>query len=650
MVIPPPVASLQRLDLSFEKFLKDLSAERPQIIQIESPAKIEFKCVRPKLAPEAKRIAELVNEREIGEMIDVTTDHAWLVVLGHFGQALELVAELEKVPLEQRKGTNGPPQMKLIEFLVGILGGIEYLQELNHGSQPIATDQTIAEAWGQAVFGHYSQVSRSLEVADEETLARVVEVLRTVSTPFIQGAVMEAVKQRGQLTIDVDLTGRKVSPTSTDYDEASFGWMDDGVSKGYQDAVSSLVCERWGRLMLSLQRYSGRTLSAECLQEAVREVEELLQVRPRRRVELVQARGREMVAQMDHLQAKLDCNQQKQEALWARIGEARSEVKQYQRQVTRLEAEYQAQGWIERPHSRLAKKRRQLASAQKREARAWRDLKKRQGQASKWYQQLSEKQETSLALDEYLAELDTDNMANPNPVAIVLRIDAGFSTGPNLAWLIEMGYTVLTKAHHNSSTDSLRRRLPTQVEWLQVGKNAEAVAMGEYYQNACPYPLQAMLVRYHLPDKVRHTTLFYYDESPPPALPDWFSRYNARQTIEAGIKEGKGVFTLKRHLVRSPIGMKLQEQFALFGANFVRWAAAWVKELLSQANQNFMTALGQVKTLVRIVSRTRARWVRNSMGNTLIFDEAGPFAGTIICLSGSIAIQLPLSLFNFAPP
>lgn len=146
-----------------------------------------------------------------------------------------------------------------------------------------------------------------------------------------------------------------------------------------------------------------------------------------------------------------------------------------------------------------------------------------------------------------------------------------------------------------------------------------------------------------------YTTLLYYDERPPPALPAWFNRYNARQTIEAGIKEGKGVFTLKRHLVRSPMGMALQEQFALFGANLVRWAAAWVKELLSQANQNFIIALDQVKTLVRIGSSARARWVRNALGNTLIFDETGPFAGTVICLSGLVAVQLPLRLFNFVP-
>jgi hypothetical protein len=297
----------------------------------------------------------------------------------------------------------------------------------------------------------------------------------------------------------------------------------------------------------------------------------------------------------------------------------------------------------------LAKARRQLVSAQKRGARAWHDLQQVQRRIADQQGQMLAWQDTLLALDEWLACLDADNRANPNPVSIALRIDAGFSTGPNLAWLIDMGYTVLTKAHHSGTAHSLRRRLPAQADWTRVGRNAEAVAMGDYYQNDCPYPLQAMLVRYHLPDETRYTTLFYYDEAPPPALSAWFAGYNGRQTIEAGIKEEKAVFTLKRHLVRSPIGMQLQEQFALFGANFVRWAATWVKDMLRQANANFVTALGQVKSLVRIASQARARWVRNALGNTLIFDEAGPFAGTMIRLTGQVAIQLILPLFSFAP-
>jgi hypothetical protein len=599
--------------------------------------------------PEASLIAELVGERVVAEAIDATSDHAWLVVLGHFAQVLGVVSGLSQVPLKQRQGADElPPQTKLIEFLVGILGGIESLQELNLGAEPIATDPTIVEAWGQTIFRHYSQVSRTLEVADEETLAAVVELVRTISRPFIQQAIMETLKRRGQLMLDVDLTGRQVSPTSTDYPEADFGWMDDEVHKGYQAAVTALVCERWGRLLLSLQRYSGRTLSADCLQAAIAEVEQVLQVRPRRRVELVEARRQVVLTRQEQGWAKLTANQQQQEQLWQRLRQAKREAQQLQTELRRWADDPQHPGPA-RPYSQVAKCQHRLAAAQKRQERAWRDLTKVQTQANRLQQRLSEEQSQLLALDERLAYLEADNAANPNPAPIVVRLDAGFSTGLNLTWLIELGYIVLTKAHHQASTDSLRRRLPAQSDWYQVGKNAEAVALVDYQQHDCPYNLQAMLVRYHLPGKVRYTALLYYADTAPPALSDWFNTYNARQTIEAGIKELKGVFTLKRHLVRSPIGMQLQEQFALFGANLVHWAAAWVKALLAQANQNFQSALSEVKTLVRVVSRARARWLRDSLGNTLIFDEAGPFAGTIISLSGLLALQLPLPLFNFVP-
>ena len=599
--------------------------------------------------PEARRIAELIGEQVIGDEIDATTDHAWLIVLGYFARALGLVAGLEAIPVEQRKGPECGPQTKLIEFLVGILGGIEYLQDLNLSSDPIAKDSTVVEAWAQETFVHYSGVSRTLDAADEETLLAVVKVLQTWSRPFIDTAVMETIRKEGHLVIDVDLTGREVSSTSTDYQDASFGWMEDGISKGYQAAVTSLVCERWNRLMLTLQRYTGRTLSAECLQAAVQSVEDVLGVRPRRRVELVQERRQALVAQIQKWVETLDRIRQRENVFWQRIREARVEIEGLQIKVTELEIEYQTQEREERSHCRLAKARRKLTSAQKREKRAWRDLNKLQRQRDKHQNQVDELQDDLLALDEWLNDLETDNQTNLNPVSIVLRIDAGFSTGPNLAWLIEMGYTVRTKAHHGGTADSLRRRVPPQARWTRVGRNAEAIDMGDYAHNDCPYPLQAMLVRYHLPEETRYTALLHYDEEPPPPLPEWFAQYNGRQTIEAGIKEGKGVLTLKRHLVRSPIGMQIQEQFALFGANFVRWAAAWVKDMLRQVNHNFLTALDQVKTLVRTVSRARARWVRNDLGHTLVFDDGGPFAGTVICLSGLVAVQLALHLFKFEP-
>jgi hypothetical protein len=151
-----------------------------------------------------------------------------------------------------------------------------------------------------------------LDVADEETLDEVIEVLREVSKPFIQDAVMETIRKTGLLVVDVDLTGRPVSPTSSDFPEADFGWLDDAVKKGYQAAVSSLVCERWDRLLLDLERYPGRTSSAECLQAAVEEVEQVLQLRPRRRVELLDEQRRLLQDEIGKVQEQLDRNQHQQ--------------------------------------------------------------------------------------------------------------------------------------------------------------------------------------------------------------------------------------------------------------------------------------------------------------------------------------------------
>lgn len=112
------------------------------------------------------------------------TDHALLALLGHFAQHLGLITLLEAVPIDQKQ-VEHTPQSKLIEFLVGILAGIDFLQDLNKGPAPLAHDLTLAQAWGQAAFAHYSGVSRTLAAADDVTLRAVQTVLAQVSRPFI---------------------------------------------------------------------------------------------------------------------------------------------------------------------------------------------------------------------------------------------------------------------------------------------------------------------------------------------------------------------------------------------------------------------------------------------------------------------------------
>src|SRR5664279_3530202 len=275
----------------------------------------------------AEKIAAMVDGHAVSDELDTTTEHVWLVVMGQFAQMLGLIKGLEAVPIDQKQNPKCPPQTKLIELLVGILGGIEYLQDLNLEAHPIVGDASVAQAWAQAIFAHYSGVSRTLEAADEQTLEAVIEVLNQVSQPFIQAAVMETIRKQGGLTADVDLTGREVSPTSTDYQDATFGWMADDVHNGYQAAIVSLVCERWQRLMLALKRYPGRTHSAECLQDMVRELEQLLGVRPYRRVKQVETRRQALQTKIQALQEYLERHHGQEKALRTSIVQNRAEAK-----------------------------------------------------------------------------------------------------------------------------------------------------------------------------------------------------------------------------------------------------------------------------------------------------------------------------------
>ena len=221
--------------------------------------------------------------------LDLTTDHAGLVLLGKYAQHLGLIERLQTVPLAQRTRSHSP-QDKLIQFFVGILAGIDYLQDFDLAPHPLVTDHAVSASWQQDAFAHYSGLSRTLAAADDATLAALQRVLQDLSRPFLERELLALVRTGRPVIIDVDLTGRMVSPTSMTSPDADFGWMDDAVAKGYQAAITTLSGGPSGRLVLCSQRYAGRTKSAECLREAVRQIEQVLGLHPRRRPELVRQR------------------------------------------------------------------------------------------------------------------------------------------------------------------------------------------------------------------------------------------------------------------------------------------------------------------------------------------------------------------------
>ena len=228
-------------------------------------------------------------------------------------------------------------------------------------------------------------------------------------------------------------------------------------------------------------------------------------------------------------------------------------------------------------------------------------------------------------------------------MVITLRIDAGFGTGPNITWLIEMGYTVYTKAHNAQVAASLLNKLEYGTTWAKVGKNAEMIGRGEHHITHCPYSLTVALERFHTPDGMKHSALIAYrDDGRSLTLPAWFDFYNARQTIEAGIKETNVVFKMHPIKMRSPGGIALQEQFSLFAANFVRWAAEWLHQRISHSTPRFDDALERVKAMVRVAANTSAWVVAEDESLLLKFDDTGAYPGVELRLAGTWRVRSPI--------
>jgi hypothetical protein len=562
------------------------------------------------------------------------TQHALIVSWGDFAHEIGLIGKLRQVPIPQKSVVH-TPQAKVLTFLMGVLSGITHLKDLNEGPHPLAHDWPAIRAWGLVALSHYTGISRTLAACDEATVTTITQVLNEVSQPFIQQEVNLLCRQKRPLIVDLDLAPRRVSNTSTTFPGAEFGWQDNEVGLGYDAALAALTSPSYGRLFLSGFHHPRSTVPLPRLQKMVCQTEARLGGCPRRRTELVQQRLQTLRRRLEQRLDWLEGQSAKQRTLQARLQTLSQEMAQKEKQAARLEERYRVQGQPERPHSQLAKARRRLAALEKKQTRLPQQLQQAERAAVTHQKRLVELQAEYDVLKAHLARLQADNADNIAPLTIILRIDAGFSIGDSLAWLIEMGYIVYTKAHNNRMAARLAKQLPTEAKWIRVGKNAEMIHCGEQLVRNCPYPLRAALERFHTPGGLKQSALLVYrDGGQQLTLPNWFAFYNARQIIEAGIKEGNVVFKMHPLKMRSPGGIALQEQFALFAANFVRWAAVWLRQQLTRSSRRFDEALTRVKAMVRIAANTSA-WVQAEDGDLLLmFDETGAYPGVELRLAG----------------
>jgi hypothetical protein len=557
-----------------------------------------------------------------------------LVAFGEFLSQHDLIDRLMHMPIAQKTRTFAP-QTKLVEFLAGIMSGVEHLQDLNDGPHPLVKDSVVARAWGQPSFAHYSGVSRTLDACDEQTVAAVEQASNEFSQPFIATAVEDVLCRGAALIYDFDLTGQAVSPTSTTYPEVAFGSLrvNDSVKLGYQLARVCLSPDGRDRVWLAGFHHPGDTVSAACLQELVAAAEAQSGVRPRRRPELVQQRIEAQRESLARIRRLLNQHQSKLTHL-------------HQTQLTLQGKVYHADQVRKSPISRqkTAGLKQQLTGWRKRLPRLETQLAEGQQVVSKHQRHLLEQETRLTALLAWQIQLKTDNRANPNPPpSVEARMDAGFATGENLTWLLEMGYSPNTKAPNGQTATALRARLPRHRRWVKVGANAEMLGWGEYYLHGCPYPLTAALERFKVGREYKYAVLLHYcDDGLYPTLPVWFQHYNQRQTIEAGNKKMKGTFFVQHLMSRSLAGIRLQVLFTGLAANVVRWCVPWLKNCAPETTPKLSRMLNSPKHLVRVAANSAALVQQTTCGMALQFAPESALPGVTLFLKGVPAFQLAL--------
>jgi hypothetical protein len=589
----------------------------------------------------------------MSETKTILTHHALLVAWGQYAQASGLIPALEAVPLSQ-KSVIHRPQTKVIEFLVAILGGLEYLKDISWSAHPLDQDQAVAQAWGQATWADHSGVSRTLHALSETEVYHLVQVTEQFCQPFIDAEVSLALAG-GRIELDGDHSPRPVSDTSTSYPGAAYGHMDqDRVGLGYQAELVSLCSSTYGRIGLSVVQRPGNTISCTQALALVTAAERRLGCHPRRRTEWLAQRLERLQAQDAHWRPKVEQAQQALARAQAALAATQAQLTAAQQALADLQETYQQRGRMERPASQLAKVRHQVQVYQHRlkrrtvqltRAQAW--LLRQQANLHDWEQQIE-------ALRERLKRFEADNLVNAMPICAVFRLDAGFGTMENIALLIEMGYEVYSKPYANWLSAWIHTRAAQVNTWQRVGDNTEMTAWQAVQLADFPYPLDLGIERFWTGQTSKLTGMLHFGQDPVTQdLPAWFHYYNARQTIEAANREGKQVFEIHHLKVRAQPALQLQEQFAMFAANFIRFASAWLAEQCPQVPDGWKESIHpQVKQQVKVGANSSAYVTWKGQDCLLTFTLHSVFAGRSLHVRRKWAYQpvLPMMKSCFFSP
>jgi hypothetical protein len=418
--------------------------------------------------------------------------------------------------------------------------------------------------------------------------------------------------------------------------------MGDTIELGFQAALVSLHSPTFGRLWLANELHPGDTVSMTQAQALVLAAEKRTGRRPRRRTELLSGRLAQAKAALQTIHEQLDQSFDRHREAQGKVKDTAMFLREWEREVASLTAQYQAQNRQPTTYCQLTRAKRKVATYSKRLPGCQKALAVAERRLTRHEAQFDEAQALVDRLQQHYQQCLVDNAANPNPVRATFRLDGGFASYQNIAWLIEMGYDLYTRGRSTTVRDKLDTTVTSETNWVRVGGNASltawsATTVDDYFI----YPMDVALAHYHTGDSIRRAVLLHYgQEDVTSNLMGWFHKYNGRQTIEAGIKEGKNVFQMHHLKVRSPHALLLQEHLATFAANFVRFAAHW----LTSQEQPPTLSTTSVKQMVQVGAHTSAWVLRQGDVWLLRFTEQSFYAGLTLRF-GDGFIQLPLPLF-----
>ena len=574
-------------------------------------------------------------------LIECQTQYGLLIAFGEFARHTGLIAGLMRVRIPQKiQRYPGAvlPQTKVVELYAGLLAGIEYLQDLNLGHHPLVKDPAVIEAWEQARFVHYSNVSRTLEACDETTVQDLRTVIEDFNQPFIAEAIHDELRAGRELVFDLDLMGQSVSSTSRTYPDVAFGSLrvDHEIRLGYQLVRVCIQTARYGRLWLDGFQHPGNTVSGNCLKELVLAAEHQAGVRPRRRPELVAQR----IAALQPLLQRLEAVCQRQTATLTDLQAQQTEwlgrryvLEQQLKKTTDLAQKERVSKQFLTLGQRLDKLPTHLAQRQAVLMRS----------RERWQQALAQQ----ASWHAWRSHLEQDNRQNPNAPICVCRQDAGFCSGENLTWQIEMGYQVETKSSSGKLTTALQQRCSDQTRWTQVGQNAEMIDWPDYRMKECPYPLRVGLERFQVGGQSKHSVLILYRDTPAqPDLPHWFQHYNSRQTIEAGNKQMKTVYHVQHLMSHAKYGIQIQVLLTGLACNQTQFVQPWLQLAADKLTPQIESDLSSPKRMVRILANSTASVQRSSWSTVLVFAPTSSARDLKLCLHGLPLHQLNLGLFQ----